>query len=1004
MARAPSRPQAAPELLRPTASPVDSFVRPAPSGLHQIADAFGNFAPELNALTNQRAQRFREEEAIRAEADFLKNNQEGFAEGVRQGRLPAHQSRTYMRTYKAAEGAAIGNRLQHQYRAAWDAWEGKNQEDPDGSLHNGFLQDFIARNVGTEDPDVLAGVLPAVRSLQDTATAADIKYRADRAYLGSITAHGARVHQHIDDAEEAGLLAPEGVNYSAVFARAFEERERIVASGARPEDFDKTMMEAFAAKALEKGDAGLLAWFDQTVPGQDYTYGDTAEGLALRQQTQDRLETARRQAASDEYARQTRDDAAAKDDATRTAVDLLAAGEPVPEELLAAGQRVDPTFRTRIAEWHSSLSERPSDPEAIQAVYADILAGGGVQAVVRAFDAGVIANPEDLTKLHTFAKGFEGEKERIQETLSGPTSRGILDTIDVRTKGSNRAGDPVGGISNDGLAAQADYRRMVSDWVLANPNASTLEREDAANRIGRIILDAIGTPGRREAGGDYERPGAITTPNAHAGSPEWPSRPAPPAPTQEAAPEPTGEWRWYNPGSWFGRDAEPTAPDAMPSAPTAAPVQSPLDWLNAQPEARRAAVENFAQQNGIPVEEAARGLQRQLNERSTTEPAPGSSATYQPMSYAPGGDTDGADSRSVGLTPEQASRFLDEALSASTVDTTPGSTFIAGDPTASRLLNLIGHHEATNNYNAVWGNAKSTIDLSQFTLDQILGQQQRARAAGKASTAIGKYQFIYKTLGGLKEELGLTGKERFTPQLQDRLGMQLLERRGYSAFRQGRITQRQFAFRLSQEWASLANPNTGRSFYDGDGLNASSASAQDVYRALGLGGMAANSNRPAVQPVSLGGAPAPASSANAYANIPEAERPQFLQWNSDPVGNHEANLASIEPDLSNVIRRAQQLTGVSFVVGSGRRDADLQAKAVEWGWSKTHDSDHLHGGAVDLWGLDPNGAVTFDPETQAEIVRAMKQAAQELGVDLDVGADWRGFKDNPHFALRGRRA
>ncbi|WP_185984113.1 hypothetical protein [Aureimonas mangrovi] len=810
-----------PELLRPTASPVDSYVRPAPSGLNQLAGALAQLDPALRAFTDQRAQRFRDEEAKRAEADHFRNNEEGYAEAVRTGQIPAHHSRTYMRTYKAAEGATIGRNLQHRYRAAWDAWEGKNAEDPDGSLHAGFLQEFIRSNVGTNDPDVLAGVLPAVRSLQESATSADIKYRGDRAYLGSITAHTARINQHIDDGDDAGLLSPEGTNYPGVFAAAFAERERIVASGARPEDFDKAMMEAFAAKAVEKGDAGLLAWFDQTVPGQDYTYGDTADGQALRLQTLERLETVERQYASDAHTRQTREDAAAKDAATRTAIDLLAAGEPVPEELLAAGQRVDPTFRTRIGEWRKNLAERSSDPDVLMSVYDAVLRGGGVKAVVDAFDAGAISNPEDLTKLHTFAKGFEENEDRIEDALGSAAARRLLDTIDVQTKGSTDFGDPVGGTSREGLEAQYDFRRMVMEWAIANPDASAYEREEALGRFGKIILDRIQpstNPLDKAAAGTYER----------------------------------GEERFPNPyteGPVAGPETAPTTIPPAPAPPDASGLLSPSvkpadgeaqlpnsGWFDGLPDWQKGIIRSYADRSGMSLEDATRAIRERSDPSYKPMSAHGDGgAAYQPAVYDPSSpDMGDGDSRSLGLTPEQASAFLDEALAANTVDTAPGSAFVANDPSASRLLNLIGQHEAAGNYNAVYGRAGSKRDLSALTLDQVLGEQQAARKRGAASTAIGRYQFIFKTLRGLKSELGLSGKERFTPELQDRLAMQLLERRGYSAFRAGRISQRQFALRLSQEWASLANPSTGRSFYAGDGLNASSASASDVYRALGL--------------------------------------------------------------------------------------------------------------------------------------------------------------------------
>src|SRR5215217_7503856 len=105
-----------------------------------------------------------------------------------------------------------------------------------------------------------------------------------------------------------------------------------------------------------------------------------------------------------------------------------------------------------------------------------------------------------------------------------------------------------------------------------------------------------------------------------------------------------------------------------------------------------------------------------------------------------------------------------------------------------------------------------------------------------------------------------------------------------------------------------------------------------------------------------------------YANIPakdEFGRDQlamFRTWNPDPLGNHEANLKALNPSLAMVVRTAQAANpGLRFVVGSGLRDPKLQQKAVAWGWSKTRDSLHRSGDAVDLWPLDEEGRVVFDP-------------------------------------------
>jgi len=145
-----------------------------------------------------------------------------------------------------------------------------------------------------------------------------------------------------------------------------------------------------------------------------------------------------------------------------------------------------------------------------------------------------------------------------------------------------------------------------------------------------------------------------------------------------------------------------------------------------------------------------------------------------------------------------------------------------------------------------------------------------------------------------------------------------------------------------------------------------------------------------------------------YARIPardEHGRDQlamFRAWNPDPVAHHAANLQALEPALARVVRRAQaDDPGLRFVVGSGRRDGMLQRMALAWGWSRTADSLHRTGDAVDLWPLDREGHVTFDPQSQNRMATAMKKSAAELGVAIRWGGHFHGYKhmDRSHFEL-----
>jgi peptidoglycan LD-endopeptidase CwlK len=145
-----------------------------------------------------------------------------------------------------------------------------------------------------------------------------------------------------------------------------------------------------------------------------------------------------------------------------------------------------------------------------------------------------------------------------------------------------------------------------------------------------------------------------------------------------------------------------------------------------------------------------------------------------------------------------------------------------------------------------------------------------------------------------------------------------------------------------------------------------------------------------------------------YARIPardEFGRDQlamFRSWNSDPLGNHEANLRALAPMLARMVRTAQaDNPDLHFVIGSGKRDDKRQRQAVAWGWSRTLDSPHRSGNAVDLWPLDLEGRVIFDPKIQNRIAAAIKKVAMELGVPIRWGGRFHGFKDmdRSHFEL-----
>lgn len=109
-------------------------------------------------------------------------------------------------------------------------------------------------------------------------------------------------------------------------------------------------------------------------------------------------------------------------------------------------------------------------------------------------------------------------------------------------------------------------------------------------------------------------------------------------------------------------------------------------------------------------------------------------------------------------------------------------------------------------------------------------------------------------------------------------------------------------------------------------------------------------------------------------------------------------LQGVHPDLVKVVKRAIQIAEVDFTVLEGLRSAARQQQLVKAGASKTLNSRHLTGHAVDL-GAFVEGEVRWDWPLYHKIAKAMKTAAAELNVPLTWGGDWRKFKDGPHFEL-----
>lgn len=137
---------------------------------------------------------------------------------------------------------------------------------------------------------------------------------------------------------------------------------------------------------------------------------------------------------------------------------------------------------------------------------------------------------------------------------------------------------------------------------------------------------------------------------------------------------------------------------------------------------------------------------------------------------------------------------------------------------------------------------------------------------------------------------------------------------------------------------------------------------------------------------------------------------------ADIPASGEAKLAGVNPVLADLIREAAKRASIPFTVIEGLRTKERQAQLVKAGASKTQNSRHLTGHAVDLWPLDPATGKALPSEAAFAkgskaakdasarlwadlrvIAGVVKEVAKERGVMVEWGGDW-GW-DAPHIQL-----
>ena len=127
-----------------------------------------------------------------------------------------------------------------------------------------------------------------------------------------------------------------------------------------------------------------------------------------------------------------------------------------------------------------------------------------------------------------------------------------------------------------------------------------------------------------------------------------------------------------------------------------------------------------------------------------------------------------------------------------------------------------------------------------------------------------------------------------------------------------------------------------------------------------------------------------------------------------------SRLEGVHPDLVRVVKKAAALSSLDFTVLEGLRTQARQKQLLDLGATKTMNSRHLTGHAVDLAPM-VGGTVRWDWSLYLQLAEIVRSASVSENVPIRWGGTWkllsaingpitakvlsRSFPDGPHFEL-----
>lgn len=878
--------------------------------LQELARGLGNFDSGLQRFLDSRDKQQQSRDQAQAQADFVKSHGADFAQGVQSGTIPASASPAYVSAYKEAQGQLYGQQLEQKFQAAYDSWAGKGSvDDPDG--YSKFAQDFFARNIGTQDPDVLKGLMPVVHTIAEHGLRQDIENQHTTVTQGYADTMSATVNNVLAQGVAYANTSGNPVDPSWVAQQVGGAYTKALSVGVKPEEAQRSaIVQITTAALLNKAGHGreILQALDVPMPGTDITLSQTTLGAEQKMHVQNELDTYDREKVLHESQAQKAADKQALGVVEQNVVEQLVKdpSAPINEADLKEGSKYDPTFRVRVLDWQDKVFKNggTSDPTGLMQLHRDIMSGAGMDSVTHAVELGIIRNPRDLKAAQDEVQEHQKADPVMHVLAESEAYKSVMSSIKTQTAAAGSATDPFGssGLTPAGLGIQYELNKRMQEWASQNPTAGYNATQEQFAKVSSETMKLIVVPHSGENAGHVALP--PTNPYSGLVTPDQQGTQAPsPSSSPPTTGAPTTQPNAVAPASVAPasplsptRSASPTLPaPATTAATSGATTMPPPDpklvqaWAATLSPADQESLARVAKRRGMDPQQL---LTQAYQKANPTSPMPSGASTSAPAastSSQPFGDLGAA--RSSALTsqpqyqPGAAEHFGDALAKWQASDPNApavihqvegvlrgihaalpyqGSTTLAAikdNPQAAKLLDFVSGPESRGNYNAYYGHGDNQkINLTGMTLNEVLQFQHNLVAVdGQKSSASGRYQFMPKTLQGLIGQMHLTGNERFTPELQDQLAVQLLKNRGLEQWQAGKLDDATFANNLALEWASLPNMHTGQSQYGGDGLNRALVTPAQVQGVLNEAKAAPSSasisETPAPQPTAAPAAP-----------------------------------------------------------------------------------------------------------------------------------------------------